>query len=65
MSPKRPKAEPKISTTKILMKVDGSYVSAKTQEDPETPTHIPQKMLLSPTPNPAQKIAYDAYKAFL
>ena len=57
IKPKSPRADPKISTTRIFIKVEGSCVSANTQEEPETPTQIPQKMLLSPTPSPAQKIA--------
>lgn len=57
ISPKSPRAEPKISTTKILMKVEGSCASARTHEDPDIPTHTPQIMLESPTPIPVQRSA--------
>jgi len=40
MTPNRPKALPKISTTKIFTKESGFWASAIAHPDPDTPTHI-------------------------
>lgn len=61
MTPNRPRAEPKISTMRILTKVEGVWASAKAQPAPVTPTQIPQKRLERPTDNPEPKIPKPAY----
>lgn len=50
MTPNNPKAEPKISITKILTKVSGVYASDMAQPDPVIPTAILLKYIeLLPT----------------
>lgn len=44
MTPKMPRAEPKISTIRILTKSDGSCASASAQAEPATPTQMLQGM---------------------
>ena len=58
MTPKRPRALPKISMIKIFTKVEGVCESARTQPAPVTPTQIPQNKLDSPTERPAPKYEY-------
>ena len=55
ISPKSPRADPKISMTRILIKTEASCASARTQVVPETPTQTPQMTLDKPTSNPDQK----------
>ena len=52
MTPNRPSADPKISTIKILTKVDGVCASARAHPEPVTPTHTPQNRLDKPTERP-------------
>lgn len=55
MRPKSPKAEPKISMTRSLMKVYGSFESDNAIPLPATPTLIPQTKFDSPTVIPTAK----------
>ena len=57
ITPKSPRALPKISTIRILTNVDGVCASARAQPAPTTPTQIPQKRLERPTDKPDPKIA--------
>ena len=57
MTPKRPRALPKISTIRIFTKVAGVWASAKAQPEPVTPTHTPQKRFDKPTERPEPKRA--------
>ncbi len=59
MTPKSPRALPKISIMRILTKVEGVCESAKAQPAPLTPTHTPQNKFERPTDNPAPKTAKD------
>lgn len=61
--PKRPKTEPKISTTKTLTKSWGSWASAKAALEPVMPTQTPQRRLHTPTVRPPQKMACPVDKA--
>jgi hypothetical protein len=63
ITPNKPRALPKISTMRILTKVDGVCASARAQPEPVTPTHTPQKRLERPTERPLPKRANDLYKA--
>merc|ERR1719321_74848 len=58
MTPKRPRALPKISTMSIFTKSSGLWASPRAQPLPETPTQIPQKRLESPTERPTAKRQY-------
>merc|ERR1712166_1036216 len=58
MIPKGPRAEPKISMTRILTNMRGSCASDRAQAEPTTPTQIPQKRLARPTVMPVQKKQY-------
>lgn len=42
MTPKMPKADPKISTIRILTNKDAFWASARAQPEPATPTQILQ-----------------------
>ena len=63
MTPKRPRADPKISIIRIFTKVEGVWASAKAQPAPVTPTQTPQKRFESPTDRPAPKRANALYRA--
>lgn len=65
INPNNPKALPKISTTKILINVLGSYASANTQLLPDTPTHTPHIIFESPTPIPVHNKANDECNTYL
>ena len=60
ITPKSPKADPKISITKILTNVSAVYASDKAQPLPVTPTQIlillfyPQSKFENPTEMPVQ-----------
>ena len=58
--PNKPKAEANISTTRIFIKLLGSWLSASTHEVPAIPTHTPQIMFERPTPKPVQNNTNDA-----
>jgi len=58
MTPNKPSALPKISTTKILTKSVGFCASDSAHELPTTPTQMPHTKLASPTVRPDAKIAY-------
>ena len=58
MTPKRPRAEPKISMMRILTKVEGYWESANAAPAPVTPTQMPHTKFEIPTESPAPKIAY-------
>lgn len=58
MSPKSPRTEPKISTTRIFTNSEESAASDTAAVAPVIPTAIPQIILLSPTVRPAQKREY-------
>lgn len=67
MTPNRPKALPKIYTTRIFTNESGFWASAIAHPEPDTPTHMlnilinyPQKRLLKPTEIPVQKSEYPA-----
>lgn len=64
ITPKRPRALPKISTIRILTKVDGVWASASAQPAPTTPTQIPQNRFERPTDKPAPKIANPEYRPY-
>lgn len=57
MTPKSPRALPKISTIRILTNIEDSCASARAALVPEIPTVIPQIRLERPTVSPAEKIA--------
>lgn len=57
MTPKRPKALPKISTIRIFTKVEGVCASARAHPEPVTPTQTPQNRFESPTERPAPNMA--------
>lgn len=61
ITPKSPRALPKISMIRILTNVEGVYASAKAQPAPVTPTHTPQNKLERPTERPDPKIPKPAY----
>lgn len=61
IKPKRPKMEPKISTTRILTNKALSLASAMAALAPVIPTETPQIKLQTPTVNPAQNKAYPVY----
>ena len=63
MTPKSPRALPKISMIKIFTNVDGVCESANAHPDPVTPTHTPQKRFENPTERPAPKRAKALNKA--
>ena len=65
MSPKRPMADPKISTMRILTKSVESAASARAAPDPTWPTQIPQKRLTRPVVSPAPNMVYPANQFFL
>lgn len=52
ITPKSPRALPKISIIKILTKVEGVCESARAQPAPVIPTHTPQNKFDNPTDNP-------------
>ncbi len=65
ITPNKPKAEPKISTTKIFTNESGFWASAIAHPLPDTPTHIldylqtyPQSRLEIPTETPVQNSEY-------
>ena len=67
ITPNSPRADPKISTTRILMKLSGFCASATEQPDPVIPTQILRKLycypharLENPTVMPVQNSAYPA-----
>lgn len=64
MTPKRPRALPKISTIRIFTKVEGVCASARAQPEPVTPTQTPQKRFERPTERPLPNRAKDLYKAY-
>lgn len=64
MTPKSPRALPKISTMRILTNVEGVCASARAQPDPVTPTQTPQNRFERPTERPLPKRAKDLYKAY-
>lgn len=57
MTPKRPRALPKISMMRIFTNVEGVCASAKAHPAPVTPTHTPQNRFERPTERPAPNIA--------
>jgi len=57
MTPKRPRALPKISMMRIFTNVEGVYASAKAHPAPVTPTQTPQNRFERPTERPAPNIA--------
>jgi len=58
MTPKRPRADPKISTINIFTKRSGFCASPRAHPEPDTPTQIPQKRLDKPTERPVAKRQY-------
>lgn len=56
ISPKRPIADPKISTIRTLTNNAELAASASAAPDPTIPTAIPQNKLTKPTEIPAPKI---------
>lgn len=62
ITPKSPRALPKISMTKILTNRDEFCASDKAQLLPIIPTQIPQKRLAKPTIMPEAKMAYPALR---
>ena len=58
--PKRPMAEPKISTIRILTKSEASAASARAAPEPTWPTHRPQTRLTTPVVRPAPNMRYPA-----
>ena len=64
ITPKRPRALPKISIIRILTKVDGVCESARAQPAPVTPTQTPQKRFERPTERPAPNMANALNRAF-
>uniref|UniRef100_A0A1B0A8P1 Uncharacterized protein n=1 Tax=Glossina pallidipes TaxID=7398 RepID=A0A1B0A8P1_GLOPL len=56
IKPKRPIAEPKISTIKIFTNKTEFAASAKAAPEPTTPTETPQNKLTKPTAKPAPNI---------
>ena len=65
ITPKRPIADAKISTIRILTKRDPFWASARAAPDPTMPTAIPQKRLQNPTVSPAPNRAYPENTVFL
>lgn len=65
MTPKRPKALPKISMIRILTKVSGVCASAMAQLLPVTPTQTPQTKLDMPTYMPNVKRLKPHHRAWL
>jgi hypothetical protein len=63
MTPKIPKADPKISTMRIFTKSDGSCASAMAHELPAMPTQMPLPKFVRPTDTPDQKQEYPAKRA--
>lgn len=57
ITPKRPKALPKISITRIFTKSVEFWASDSAQLLPIIPTHTPQTRLAKPTIRPEAKIA--------
>uniref|UniRef100_A0A1B0BL69 Uncharacterized protein n=1 Tax=Glossina palpalis gambiensis TaxID=67801 RepID=A0A1B0BL69_9MUSC len=56
IKPKRPIAEPKISTIKIFTNKIEFAASARAAPEPTTPTETPQNKLTKPTAKPAPNI---------
>jgi len=65
MTPKSPKALPKISITRILTKVSAVWASANAHPLPVIPTHTPHNKLENPTDIPVQNIELPANQAYL
>ena len=63
ITPKSPKALPKISIMRILTNVDGVWASANAQPAPVTPTQTPQNKFDRPTDKPAPNNATAEYNA--
>ena len=61
ITPKIPRALPKISTINTFTKSVEFCASANAHELPAIPTHTPLAMFVKPTPNPAVKRAYPPY----
>lgn len=64
MTPKRPRALPKISTMRIFTKVEGVWASARAHPEPVTPTHTPQNKFERPTERPEPNRAKDLNRAY-
>ncbi len=62
ITPKSPRALPKISMIRIFTKVEGVCESAKAAPAPVTPTQTPQKRFDRPTESPAPKMAAAALR---
>merc|ERR1719399_2244357 len=60
MTPKRPRALPKISTINIFTKSSGFCASPRAQPLPDTPTQMPQTRLDNPTERPTENKQYPA-----
>merc|ERR1711924_261913 len=58
ITPKSPRAEPKISSISIFTKRSGFCASPRAQPEPDTPTQIPQNRLDKPTKRPVAKRQY-------
>ncbi len=63
ITPKSPRALPKISIMRILTNVDGVWASANAQPAPVIPTQTPQNKFDSPTDKPAPNNAKAEYNA--